>query len=252
VVGDSDEKGAVCTTWLSLEEDRMVWLVRTLASMGFDTDSMGEDATEEDLQAVFDGLVENNTVCACKVREKDGYTNLYINSVVDVDSDDLVDPEEVLKGQGGGSKKAEKADEDDAGEETGDEGGDEAGDGDAVEIEVGDRVKWIDGKKQVEGEIVAFDKDDNAVIRPDGSKKTVTKGLDDIEKIESEEPEAAAEPEAEEERVVEAGDVVIFKFKGKDKSGVVDKVKGDKAFIKVKGEPKPIEAKVADLKFATD
>lgn len=247
VVGDSDEKGSICTTWLSLEEDRIVWLVRTLAAMGFDTDSLDESATEDDLQNVLDGLVEANTVCACKVREKDGYTNLYINNVVDIDTDDLVDPAEVLKGgsSGGSSKDEEKSDE-------ADEKSDEADD-DTIEIEAGDRVRWRDGKKQVEGEIVAFDKDDNAVIRPDGTKKTVTKALDEIEKIEAEETEKAdGSGDNDGDRVAEVGDVVIFEFKGKDKSGVIEKLKGDKAFVKVKGEPKSVEVDVEDLKFATD
>jgi small nuclear ribonucleoprotein (snRNP)-like protein len=247
VVGDSDEKGSICTTWLSLEEDRIVWLVRTLAAMGFDTDSLDESATEDDLQNVFDGLVENNVVCACKVREKDGYTNLYINNVVDIDTDDLVDPAEVLKGgsSGGDSKDNEKSEDDGETEEKSNS------DDDTIEIEAGDRVRWRDGKKQVEGEIVAFDKDDNAVIRPDGTKKTVTKALDEIEKIEAEETEKADDGD-DGDRVAEVGDVVIFEFKGKDKSGVVEKLKGDKAFVKVKGEPKPVEVDVEDLKFATD
>jgi len=260
VVGDCEDegdKGKICTMWLSLAEDRIVWLARIFATMGVDLDETSVE-TESDIQEIMDTLVEAQTVCAGKVREKDGYTNMYLNALVNIDSDDLVDPEDVLKsgGKKSDAKPSEKSESKKGKGKDEDEDGGEDPEGE--EVAVGDRVSWKDGKKTLEGEIVSFDKDDNAVIKPDNSKVKITMALDEIEKIGGEEEgEEGEEEEGEEdgdgeERVMEAGDVVIFQSKGKSKSGVVEKIKSGKAHIRAKGFDSLVIVDVDDLKFAVD
>lgn len=233
VAGESDVNGTVCKMWLVLdEEDRVVWLARALAAMGVDIDS-AELKSEDDLAAIFDDLIANNTVCAVKVREKDGYTNMYLNGLADVADTDLLDPDEVAKALEGGGKPKHRFGSKPAAEP------EESGDGDAVAE--GDRVTWKEGKKVLAGEIVAFDKDDNAMVRPDGQKKTVTLSLDVLEK------EGGGDGGGDGESAVEEGSVVTAEVDGKPKSGVVVSIDGDKASVKFRGEAKPRKLNVGDL-----
>lgn len=258
VIGDSDDKGVVCTTWQSLAEDRVVWLLRLLTTMGVDLDEV-QPETEDDLIEVFDKLIADNTAVEGKVREKDGYTNLYINKVADVETSDLIDPEEAREAlksagkDGGKSGKSGKSGKGKEEEEPAEEP--EAGD-DAVELNEGDTVTWKDAKtkKTRTGEVMAFDKDDNALVRPEGEKKTVTLALDALEKVEEEGGEEPGEPEGSEDEAkeIEEGDVVIVEIKGKDKSGVVTKVKNGKVTVRVKGVSPDPTFKEEDVKHAVD
>lgn len=313
VIGDGEDSGTICTTWSSLAEDRIVWLARMLGAMGVDLDDT-EFETEEDLQELIDKLIADSTVCNGKVREKDGYTNLYINGVANVDSEDLVDPEEVMKEleenlKGGGKKgKKKEDDEEPEAEDDGDEPefkkGDKAkfskkvkgklveyegtiksikgekveletddnilvcevgdlekmedeepedeggGDDGEAEVDVGSRVRWKDGKKDVEGEITGFTKDDKAIVKPDGSKRTAEIELSDLEVIEDEGGDD--EPEASEEPVPEVGDKVVVKVKGKSKSGTIKKVKGDQVHVAVEGIKELVVVAADEVKFETE
>lgn len=280
VLDEGETRGTICTMWEGVADpDRLVWLQRLLAGLGVDLDEVTiED--EDDLQKVFDELVEAQTVAGVKVVEKDGWTNMRVRSKVDVDSDILVDAEEVLKDAEGGSKKGGKDSDDDDDKKSSkksSKGDDDDGDSkksskksdpdddedekkdDAVEVAEGDVVefKHPKTKKTVQGKIEKFDKDDNAMVDVDGEPKLIRVALDELTKVDDEEDDKKSSKKDDDdnskksdERELEEGDVVVIKLKGKDKSGVVDKIKKDKVFVKVKGEPKPVEVDIDEVKFA--
>lgn len=253
VVGmDDDVNGTICTLWFALEGDNIVWTQKALGAMGVDLDSVVVN-DESDVLQLFQDLVDAQTVCATQVKTKGEHTNCYINGVADIDSSDLVDPAEVMaafeKNPAAGAgktvtsakKPAQKAAKAEEAEEVEEQQDGEAGEGE-VEVTVGSRVQWTDPKtkKVVAGEIIAFDADDKAVIRPDGSKTTVSKTLEQIEVLQEE--EQAAEEEAAVE--IEVDSVVNFKLAGKSKTGVVKKVDAKFLHVKVSGSPTLVKVPV--------
>lgn len=234
---DEEKRGTLCKMWEGLDEERLVWLQRLLVSMGLDLNDLTiED--EDDLDKVFGDLIADNCVASVKVTEKDGWTNMRVQKRVEVETDELLDPEEAVKsgggGGGGGSKSSSKgSSKSEAKEEPKDEG---------FKIDEGDVVQFMHPKtkKKAVGEIVGFDDDDNPKIMVEGEKKAVVVPIDSVlEKVEADKPEAAAEPEVD--------DVVVVKVDGKDKRGVVSKVKDGHAWVKVKGKDEPVKVKLADI-----
>lgn len=263
VVGHEDEavNGTICTKWDGLDEERIVWVQRELMSLGVDLDDKPVE-TEEDLQGIYDELIENQVVASVKVKESDDrkWTNMRVRKSVEVETDELVDPKEALKSQGGSSsKKKSKDDEDDEDEKSSAKSSrkkekEEEEDDENVSIAEGDTIKFKHPKtkKVVQGEIVELDeKAGTATVKVEGEKKAVEiEGDAIIEKVEAEDDDKKEEDGEPAE--LEAGDMVMVKHNKKQVSGVVKKVKGDKVWVKVKGEDDPIEFDVDDVAADVD
>lgn len=249
VIGHDSENDTICTHWEGIDdEERVVWLIRMLMALGVDVDDVDiED--EDDLLAVYEKLIEDFTVAKVKVTESNGYVNMRVQKKIDVDNDDLIDPKEALKKAGKGKDDGD----DDKPAKSGKSG--KSGKKEEVEevaIDEGDTVsfKHPETKKKITGEVVGFtDDDESAIIKVEGEKKKLTVELGDLEK---EDGNDGKKEDKDEKKVAEVGDTVIVDVKGKDKSGVVKKIKGDVAHVRVKGMDDLVECDLDDLKFETD
>lgn len=183
VVGDREESGELCHTFEGYgSEDRDVWMQRLLISLGASDDELDGVETETDLVDLFQRMIDDQVVCKVKVVDKDGYLNLRVNKLTEVDEDYLFEPAELFEEEGkSGAAAADGESEDDE---------------DDGLPEVGDRVSWKGRKGEQTGEVVGFTEDDKAEVKPDGGKRTVKVDLDKLELLEEDVPE---EDEVEEE-----------------------------------------------------
>lgn len=245
VLDEGDDRGKVCKCWEGLDEDRLVWLIRMLMSMGVDVDDV-ECETEDDLQEIFDKLAADNTVVSVKVTQKDGWTNMRVKKVVDVDSSELFDAEELAKalkeGESGGGKSSK--DDDKPTKPAKGAKAEKAEEPEEMAIAEGDVVKFKHPKtkKATEGEIVGFDDDDNPKVLVEGEKKPIVVPAEDVLEVVTPADDSSGGGETKEHEV---DDVVYVTHKKKEVRGLVTKVKGDDVFVKIKGEDSPV-------KFAKD
>ncbi len=200
VLDDGDFQHKLCTSFDQCDTaEKLVWVQRLMVSVGIDLESCGldDDSSEDDMVALFQDKVDEQTVCKVKVTEKDGYTNMRVKNVDEsVDESEKVDPKLAAKGKLGQAE--ETADEEPPKKGKGKK--EEPEDEPAAALEEGDRVSWEneDGET-VEGEVVALTDNDDAKVREDGQKKSVLKPLDALTKIDAEvETPAEEEPAAQE------------------------------------------------------
>ena len=219
---DEDDYGVIGTLFEGPceEPDRLVWIQRTLATLGVDLDEVDYDEPS-DLEAIYNELIEENVCAKVRVTEKDGYRNMRIGKEVEVDEDLLVDPASVFgDNSSGGEKKGSKKKQQEEEEEEEEELEDAFVDGDEVEFKK--------GRKTEQGTVVGYDEDGNVLIKV--GKKQVAMPEDKVSLLESEEPEEEEpeEPEETEETVeitwdtIEVGDKVIVDFGEED--GTLDAI----------------------------
>lgn len=103
------DKKAVKSIFYSLDEEYIKWLFNDLEKLGVDVEALDE----EDLEPLLKKLGKARTVVRITAKEKDGYTNIRLDKVLeDMDADEL-------EAEGGGKKKKSKPadDEDDEDED---------------------------------------------------------------------------------------------------------------------------------------
>lgn len=202
VLKDDDFKGRICTDFMSIDtEEKMDWVLRLLVALGVDTQECEEPDTEDALLGIFRDCIKERKCIKVKVVEDGEYTNLKLGGACDVEDEDTVDPEEAIKGRafGGGESSSE------------------AGSDEDVEFEVGDRVEWVADSKEYAGVIEDFTKDDDAIVKVDGKRKTVTMPLDDLDK----EDDGSAAEDAEKDVELEVGDRVSVIYDGVPWEGAI-------------------------------
>jgi hypothetical protein len=114
---DSSIKGGTVSLWFSFEEERVVFLFKFLALLGYQ-DKI-EDLEASDLDEIAAELPGRNVIVKFRATEKDGYTNIRLKKVMEDLTPDEIGLEEnsVKKGKG----KAKAKDEDETTDEDEDE-----------------------------------------------------------------------------------------------------------------------------------
>ena len=109
VGGDCDPEyhGGSVSCWFSLEENRIIFLFKTLAKLGYDVDDLDEDTLEE----ILDELKENKPIVRLKAKKSGEYINLNIDKLLDDESYDE------LFAEGGEAAEEEEDDEEEDGDE---------------------------------------------------------------------------------------------------------------------------------------
>jgi hypothetical protein len=252
VISDDESHGAICNDFMAIDdEERLVWLQRWLVRLGVDLDEFEPD-DEDDLAELVRELIADGTCCKVKVVEKDGYTNMPVQRMVEVDEADLHDPEEALesagvgeerpaRGRGRGTSRRRQDGDDDAGAEP------EAQEGAALDVGAKVTVEY-DGEPW-EGEVVEVMADTDEVkvhFEGDDSDEIVPV---ELAKPVDEEPETADQNDE-----VEKGDRVIVKVRGRQKTGTVQSVSKAKGTCKVKldGTGSVVEVKQDAIDFEVD
>lgn len=142
-VGDGcSDVGAVCHDFRAfIEIENMVWVQRQLQALGVDT-KIVDIEDEQELLAIYDGLILQRTCVRVQVKEKDGYHNLYFKKVIEVDPQYQVDPDAADSYSYGANESPTE------------------------EIFVDSVVNWkgADGQ-QMTGTVVGDDEDGNPVVR---------------------------------------------------------------------------------------
>lgn len=107
---DSSVKGGTVSLWFSFEEERVVFLFKFLALLGY-SDKL-DDLSTADLEEIADEVPGRNIVVKFRATEKDGFTNIRLKKVME----DLT-PEDIgLEENSAKKKKSKKTDDDDADE----------------------------------------------------------------------------------------------------------------------------------------
>jgi hypothetical protein len=230
VLDDGDDRGKICNEFRAIDDaDNLMWLQRELTALGVDLDE-AEIEDEDDLCGLIDQLIEARTCAHVKVVESDGYTNMRVRKLAEVDEDTTMDPSEALGGGASGSGKKAKKEE---AEEEAEEGDDEE------TVDIGDRVTWTGKSGERAGEIVAWEGDDKAKVRADDNSKLVVVPLDMIaketeeEEVEEAEEEVEVEEEAAEELELAVGCRVQFKSGKKTVEGEVTSMPPNGANVQV-------------------
>lgn len=253
VINNEDEEliGKVCTNFRRYDRaDDLAWIYNELAMYGIDADDLDID-TDDDLVAVYQQLIDEGVVAMGQVTENGQYLNMRLKHTIEVDTDYLLDPKAVIKGELKGWD----------GEpiETSGEGG---GDDEEVEEEEAeafaenDIVKFKNRGKILQGKIIGWDSETEDPIVKVGPKtyspkfdaiELVAKGeaeeeaeeeeAEEVEEEVEEETEEEVEEEVEEEEQAdpEVGDELTFTAKnGKDQmTGEVREVTDENALVRV-------------------
>jgi hypothetical protein len=106
---DSSVKGGTVSLWFSFEEDRVVFLFKFLALLGYQ-DKI-EDLDAATLDEIANELPGRNIIVKFRATEKDGYTNLRLKKVMEDLTPEEIGLEENATKKGKGKAKA-KADAD--------------------------------------------------------------------------------------------------------------------------------------------
>jgi hypothetical protein len=112
VAGEADEAGGRISVWFSLEPDRMVWLLRTLAKIGYDVD----DIDEEVLSDILEQIETDRPVVRVSAKRSGEYVNLRIDKLIEE-----LSASEALAEAGLGEEEGEEEDDEEEGEEEEDE-----------------------------------------------------------------------------------------------------------------------------------
>jgi hypothetical protein len=174
-VQEGESAGQVQSDFDQLEsEDNQYWVQQKLLKLGYE---LPEDIS--DLPEILADIAASKPILRCKVVEKDGYINLYMNKVVSEDGGETAaeikgDPEPEEKPAK--SKKAKKPAV--AAEEQ-----------EGVEFEDGDKVAFTDEGTAYTGTITALN-DDSADVQVDDVDEVWDVELTDLTKLEEGEAEA--------------------------------------------------------------
>lgn len=225
-----EEVGEKAVRWAGMDtEDKMKYLLQDLIRLGVGIDDF--DITE--LPAKLDELVAAAPAVRVTVKESGEYTNVYIDKLIEETG------EEAPAAEAGDETPAEEpAAEESAAEEAAEAPAEEVaeGEGEGTPLEIGEAVQEAGGEGVV-GIVVKIDGDDISIR--DAKKKVHVLDIVQIERVPTEEPtaepEATAEAEPEVEALAVADPVRFTKVVAGKKvkaTGVVQKIKGEEAFVK--------------------
>jgi hypothetical protein len=173
-------------------EDRWMWFLRLLQSMGFDIAQI--DSFEEDIPVIMEQIAKDRPVCRVTLKSSGDFQNLRVRRLADEDEveelesaedDDapvakkkskVADPEE----------EEEEAEEEEAEEEEAEEGEEAEEEGEEEEAEEGEEEEAEEGEEEEsEGEEIAVMVGGTVKVQTAGGEKTgkIVEILEDAEKI---------------------------------------------------------------------
>lgn len=249
---EDEEQGKICTAFEDISDaDRFEWVQRLMVSCGIDLDEVDNDPpdTEADLLALFEDRVDEYHCSQVSVTEKDGYTNMRVKKLVEVDDSEVYDPADALATSGDGDNEEESEEVEETEEE------------EARDFQVGDRVNGEEDGETIEGEVTSTPTKGSKVQvtwddYPDDPEMWETEDLTLLDAAEPEEGEDEESEESEnedEENEVEVGDDVLVDHNGEETAGVVKDVYDDDTVdVKVEGVRKVQNVAVTDISFPSE
>lgn len=237
IVQEGEAAGAVQSDFDNMEtEENLFWIQSKLAKLGYE---LPEDIT--DLPEILEEISNEIPVARCKVVEKDGFTHVYVNKVVEESGgqtrEDILGEEKPSeKPKGKGKKKTEAEPE----PETKSRGRKKKA-AETVEFEVGDKVKFTEEGEKFTGTISEIN-DDTADVEVDDTDEVWDVELSDLSKVEEEPAEEKSKGKrkkkaaAKKEPEIEVGSTVSFEDGDDEVEGEVTAITDGVADVEVDDE----------------
>jgi transcription antitermination factor NusG len=220
-VQEGESEGQTQSSFDNLEtEDNMYWFQNKLSKLGYE---LPDDISE--MPEILEDIEANRPIVKIKVVEKDGYTNVYLNKLVEesggltakeikgeeeeAPSKDKAKPSAKAKAKA--KAKAEKVE---------------------AELEVGDRVTFVDEGNTFTGTVKEVNGDEQSCdVEVDDVDEVWDVDFNDLTKLEGD--EAPADTEEEEEAAFEVGQTVSFETEDEvELEGVITEIDDDGYTVK--------------------